>query len=184
MTDQAKRVVVVTGVMGSGKSTLAAALARRLGWVFKEGDDLHDAANIAKMQGGIALTDDDRAPWLARVREWIAGTIAAGGSGVITCSALKRAYREVLRAGLPEVAFVSIEADKALLVRRLRDRQEHFVAADLLPSQLATYEPPAAAEGVLVLSAALPLERQIEAIVTWLSLDPGGRSLSGPREFG
>lgn len=95
------RVVVVMGVSGSGKSTVGACLAERLGWRFADGDDFHSAGDVARMRSGHALTDADRAPWLAAVAAWIGSRLAAGEGGVVACSALKRRYRDILRAGRP-----------------------------------------------------------------------------------
>jgi gluconokinase len=128
------------GVSGSGKSTVGRALAGRLGWDFGEGDDLHPAANVAKMAAGQPLTDDDRWPWLARVRGWIDEHVAAGQPGAITCSALKRAYRDVLRD--EHVVFVHFSGTREQLATRLAARPGHFMPASLLDSQLADLEPP------------------------------------------
>lgn len=128
------------GVSGSGKSTVAAALARHLGVPFQEGDALHSPENIAKMAAGIPLTDADRGPWLERVHAWI----VAHPDGVITCSALKRAYRDQLRE--PGVRFVCLMAPREVLLERMEHRTGHYMHADMLDSQLATFEPPAADE--------------------------------------
>ena len=140
MTDPDPRVLVVMGVSGSGKSTLAATVAERLGWEFAEGDDMHPAANVAKMQAGTPLTDDDRWPWLDVVATWIRAHLDAGTPGVVTCSALKRSYRDVLRA--PGVVFVHVAGDPALVEQRMSARAGHFMPTSLLASQLATLEPP------------------------------------------
>ena len=132
--------IVVMGVSGSGKSTVAAALAAHLGVPFQEGDALHSPENVAKMAAGIPLTDADRAPWLARVHDWI----VAHPEGVITCSALKRAYRDQLRQ--PGVRFVCLTAPREVLLERMEHRTGHYMHADMLDSQLATFEPPAADE--------------------------------------
>ena len=128
------------GVSGAGKSTVGALLAAELGWDFAEGDDLHPDRNIARMAAGTPLTDADRAPWLAAVRTWIDAHVRAGRPGVITCSALKRRYRDVLRA--PQVVFVLLRADPAITARRLAARHGHFMPPALLDSQLQTLEPP------------------------------------------
>jgi len=137
-------VVVLMGVSGCGKSTVGGVLAGRLGWDLGEGDDLHPAANVAKMAAGHPLTDDDRWPWLRRVRGWIDEHVAAGQPGVVTCSALKRAYRDVLRE--PHVVFVYLAGTRDQLLARLTARQGHFMPPALLDSQLADLEPPAADE--------------------------------------
>ncbi len=133
---------VVMGVSGSGKSLIGAALADALGIDFVEGDDYHPPENVRRMAAGIPLTDADRADWLralaARLRE--AGESGAGL--VVTCSALKRSYRDVLRAAAPEVQFVYLEGSRALIAGRVADRRGHFMPASLLDSQLATLEEP------------------------------------------
>jgi carbohydrate kinase (thermoresistant glucokinase family) len=141
-------VLVLMGVTGSGKSTVAGLLSGRLGWALAEGDDLHPPANIAKMAAGHPLTDDDRWPWLRLVREWIDGQIAAGRPGIITCSALKRAYRDVLRD--PHVVFVHLAGSRDVLAGRLAARHGHFMPAQLLDSQLADLEPLATDEQSVV----------------------------------
>ncbi|WP_218838206.1 gluconokinase [Microbacterium sp. SZ1] len=132
-------VLVLMGVAGTGKSTVAAMLAGRLGWTFEEGDDLHPEANVKKMASGDPLTDDDRWPWLDRIAEWIDERIAAGEPGIITCSALKRSYRDVLRRDA--VTFVHFVGDRELILERMLRRQGHFMPTTLLDSQFATLEP-------------------------------------------
>jgi gluconokinase len=134
-------IAVVMGVSGTGKSTIAALLVKALGWPMAEGDDFHSAANVAKMHAGHPLTDADRAPWLAAIADWIGARERAGTGGIITCSALKRAYRDELRAGHPDVRFICLLADHDVLLARLSARQGHFMPASLLDSQLATFEP-------------------------------------------
>jgi gluconokinase len=129
------------GVSGSGKSTVAAGLAERLGWEFAEGDDFHPAENVAKMRAGIPLDDEDRWPWLRAVADWIGERERAGRSVVVTCSALKRSYRDVLRDGHPSVWFAHVTVDPDLLRDRIGRRTGHYMPASLLDSQLATLEP-------------------------------------------
>ena len=133
--------LVVMGVSGVGKSSVARALVARTGWTFQEGDDLHPEANRVKMAAGHPLDDDDRWPWLRRIADWIGGQEAAGKGAVVTCSALKRAYRELLRDGHPSVRFVHLLADENVLTDRVTHRQGHFMPASLLRSQLDTLEP-------------------------------------------
>lgn len=133
-------VLVVMGVAGSGKSTVAGVLAGRLGWELCEGDDLHPPGNVAKMAAGQPLNDDDRWPWLARVREWIDERLRAGEPGIITCSALKRRYRDMLRDD--HVVFVHLSGSREQLLARLTSRYGHFMPASLLDSQFADLEPP------------------------------------------
>ena len=129
------------GVSGSGKTTVARALAARLAWPFQEGDDLHPAANVAKMSRGEPLTDDDRWPWLRTLATWMDERLAAGESGVLTCSALHRSYRDYLRQGRPHVTFCHVTVDPALLAARLERRSGHYMPPSLLASQLAALEP-------------------------------------------
>jgi gluconokinase len=163
-------VIVVMGVSGSGKSTLARALAEAWNWDFQEGDELHPPANIDKMRAGLALDDDDRRPWLERVAAWIAAELARGRDGVVTCSALKRRYRDRLRRAGAGVRFVCIELPPAELERRLR-RRRHFMPASLLDSQLRTLEVPDAAENVLVVAGEDAIEDIVAVVGRWLEQD-------------
>jgi carbohydrate kinase (thermoresistant glucokinase family) len=158
------------GVAGSGKSTVGGLVAGRLGWDIGEGDDLHPAENVAKMASGHPLTDDDRWPWLARVAAWIDQHIAAGRPGVITCSALKHSYRDVLRR--PSVTFVWLDGPRELLAARLASRHGHFMPPTLLDSQFATLEPPREDERVLRISIEEPPSVQADEIVEKLGLIP------------
>jgi len=134
------RHLVVMGVAGCGKSTVGQMLADGLGWPFAEADAFHPPANIAKMSAGGALTDEDRWPWLEAIRDWIAARDAQGTSTVVACSALRRAYRDVLReAG--QVTFVHLDGRTELIGTRLERRPHHFMPASLLPSQVHTLEP-------------------------------------------
>ena len=145
--------MVVMGVSGAGKSTVGRLLAGRLGWEFAEGDDLHPPANVRKMAAGEALTDSDRWPWLEAVASWIDGELRSGRSGVITCSALKRSYREVLVGDRTDVYFCHVQADPELIRERVEAREGHYMPSSLLPSQLATLEPLAPDERGFVVSA-------------------------------
>jgi gluconokinase len=136
-------VLVVMGVSGCGKSTIAALLAGWLGWAFEEGDALHPQANIEKMTSGHRLTDDDRRPWLRRVAAWIDERLDAGENGIITCSALKRAYRDVLDHRGFGVVFVYLAGDGNTISDRMAVRQGHFMPTGLLESQFADLEEPA-----------------------------------------
>lgn len=159
-------VLVVMGVSGSGKSTLAGVLAGRLGWALQEGDDLHPAANVAKMEAGIPLTDEDRRPWLELIREWIVKKQEAGEPGIVTCSALRRSYREILAR--PGVEFVHLKGTKHDLAERLGRRLGHFMPASLLDSQLDTLEPLAPGEAGFVVDAALPVQDAAQQVLDWL----------------
>ena len=133
--------VVVMGVSGSGKSTVAAGLVDRLGCDFAEGDDFHPPANVAKMRAGTPLDDEDRWPWLRRLADWIGQQEAAGRSSVVTCSALKRSYRDLLADGHPSVWFAHVTADPELIRERVEYRTGHYMPSSLLDSQLATLVP-------------------------------------------
>ena len=134
---------VVMGVSGSGKSVIGAALARALGVDFVEGDDYHSAANIERMSSGVPLTDDDRAQWLRSLAARIREANDSGTGLVVSCSALKRSYRDVLRVVASELRFVVLQGSRALLIERLAGRRGHYMPASLLESQLATLEEPA-----------------------------------------
>jgi len=136
-------------VSGSGKSTVAEALGKQLGWRFEDGDSFHPASNVAKMAAGHPLTDEDRAPWLAKVADWVDARLDAGESGVITCSALKRKYRELIDRRGERVEFVYLHGSRELIATRLATRQGHFMPSSLLDSQFATLEEPAADEPVI-----------------------------------
>jgi gluconokinase len=147
--------LVVMGVAGSGKTTIGTALAARLDRAFAEGDDFHSAENVAKMARGEPLTDADREPWLAALAEWIASHQRAARSTVLTCSALKRRYRDTLRAAAPlHVAFVHLAAPRDALLERMRQRKGHFMPPELLDDQLAALEPLGADESGITLDAA------------------------------
>jgi gluconokinase len=130
------------GVAGTGKSTVGAALAHALGVAFVEGDAYHPARNVQRMAAGIPLTDADRSPWLNALAARLREAEATGAGLVMACSALKRSYREVLRAGAASVTFIYLHGDRELLAARLARRHQHFMPASLLDSQLAALEPP------------------------------------------
>jgi carbohydrate kinase (thermoresistant glucokinase family) len=135
-------IVVVMGVSGSGKSTVAALLAAALGCQFQEGDDLHPRENVEKMRSGTPLTDADRLPWLRKIAEEIDGWRARGECGVLTCSALKRSYRDIIIGDRRDVALVYLKGSRDLIHRRMAARHEHFMPVALLDSQFATLEEP------------------------------------------
>jgi gluconokinase len=130
------------GVAGSGKTTVAAILAGRLGWAFEEGDDLHPPGNVQKMRAGHPLTDEDRGPWLDRVARWVDDRLEKGENGLITCSALKRAYRDVINRRGRGVVFVCLKGSRETIAARLAARHGHFMPTALLDSQFADLEPP------------------------------------------
>jgi gluconokinase len=142
--------IIVMGVSGSGKSSVGEVLATRLGLGYVEGDSLHPAANVEKMSKGIPLTDDDRMPWLDVIGERLHDAITRGKGVVVTCSALKRIYRDRLRtAAGGHLYFVYLEGSKALLTKRMGERKGHFMPASLLESQLQTLEVPTGEPGVV-----------------------------------
>lgn len=169
------RRLLVMGVSGAGKTTLAEALARRLGAAFIDADDLHPPANRAKMAAGEPLDDADRAPWLDAVAQVIAGWAATGRAGVIACSALKRAYRDRLRAADPGLVTVYLDVEEAELLRRLARRRGHFFPAELLASQLAVLEPPTRDEDVVSVSGEFTIDEAVEETVRRLSSGPSDR---------
>ncbi|WP_067789186.1 gluconokinase [Nocardia amikacinitolerans] len=163
------------GVSGSGKSTVAGMLSAALGWELVEGDDLHPAANIAKMADGEPLTDSDRWPWLARIAQWIEVQVRAGRSGIVTCSALKRSYRDVLRSAVPGrtgsiVTFIHLIGTREQLHRRLITRLDHFMPAGLLDSQLRTLEDPTPDEQVAEIGIDAPPDQIARAALAALRL--------------
>jgi len=156
------------GVSGVGKSTVAQGIATVTGWPFAEGDTFHTPANVEKMHSGHPLTDEERLPWLRNIGAWMSEQIAHGSSGVVTCSALRRGYRDVLREGRPEVRFCHLAASEDLVADRLSRRTDHFMPATLLRSQYETLEPLEPDEpGVVVSiegSSAAVLARALEAL--------------------
>jgi carbohydrate kinase (thermoresistant glucokinase family) len=163
-------IVVVMGVSGSGKSTVAALLAGALGCHFQEGDDLHPLENVEKMRGGTPLTDTDRLPWLRKIAEEIDGWRARGECGVLTCSALKRSYRDVIIGDRRDVVVVYLKGSYDLIHRRMAARHEHFMPVALLDSQFATLEEPTPDEDPIIVDIggkpaeiAHEIVRQLEA---------------------
>jgi gluconokinase len=158
-------VLLVTGVSGSGKTTVGMLLAERLGWAYAEADSFHPAANVAKMAAGHPLDDADREPWLAAIGEWIDATTRAGAPAVVTCSALKRSYRDRLRAGRPNVRLVYLDADEETIAARLAGRRDHFFPPDLLASQFRDLEPPAADEDAWRVRVDAPAEQTVDRLI-------------------
>jgi gluconokinase len=154
-------VVVIMGVSGSGKTTVGRLLAARLGWEFRDADEFHSPANIAKMAAGQALNDADRAPWLEAIRGYIEGRLRAGAGAVVACSALKARYRERILPDRARVQPVYLHGDFALIRERLRQRAGHFMKANLLRSQFETLEPPSDALRLEVRSPPPVLVEQI-----------------------
>lgn len=164
--------LLVMGVAGSGKSTIAALMAGRLGWTFRDADDFHPPENVAKMSAGVPLTDADREPWLAAIAAWIDEKRATGRKGVVTCSALKRAYRDVLIGGRDDVRLVFLQGDRALVGARMAARRDHFMPTALLDSQFATLEAPTPDEQPVVVHVGGAPEEIVAAILSALDLAP------------
>jgi gluconokinase len=169
----APTTIVVMGVSGSGKSTVAAGLVDRLGWEFAEGDDFHPPANVAKMRNGVPLDDDDRWPWLRTLAAWIGEHEQAGKSAVVTCSALKRSYRDLLRDGHPSVWFAHVTADAEQIRDRVQRRTGHYMPPSLLDSQLATLEPLQDDEPGASVSGAGQPDEVVDALLATLRAERG-----------
>jgi gluconokinase len=183
MDDNQQPVLVIMGISGSGKSTVAGILAGQLGWDLEEGDDLHPQENVDKMSSGVPLTDEDRAPWLDTISSWIIEHTMAGVPGIITCSALKRRYRDVLREN--NVVFVHLTGSKDLIGRRLATRHDHYMPATLLDSQVSTLEPPEPDENAITIDAGRKPAEEAAEVVRRLGLTPSpGSSSFGAREPG
>jgi gluconokinase len=173
-------IVVVAGVSGSGKTTVAALLSGHLGWPFTDGDLLHPAANIAKMAKGVPLTDADRQPWLQAIAALMDERIAAGQSAIVACSALKRAYRDLLLTGRPSARMAFLLIAEEIVARRLAVRHDHFFDGRLLRSQFADLEPPVPDEtAVIVVPERGGPEATAEAVIALLNL--GGPAAGGDR---
>ena len=167
-TDAPTLVLVLMGVAGSGKTTVGRLLASRLGWDFAEGDDMHPRANVAKMASGDPLSDDDRRPWLERIAAWIEERRASNQPGIVTCSALKRAYRDMLRGS--GVVFVYLTGSKEKIADRLAQRHGHFMPALLLDSQLSDLEPPGPDEKSITVDVNGTADQQADEIISRLRL--------------
>jgi carbohydrate kinase (thermoresistant glucokinase family) len=166
-------VFVFIGVAGSGKTTVAAIVAGRLGWPFEEGDDMHPASNIEKMAAGLPLTDADRLPWLERVTEWVEKRLDAGENGLITCSALKRSYRDLINRRGSGVVFVYMAGSKETIAARLAARHGHFMPSALLDSQFADLEEPAPDEPAMRVDIGRPASVIAQEILEGFGLTEG-----------
>ncbi|WP_457966159.1 gluconokinase [Arthrobacter sp. D1-29] len=165
--------LVVMGVAGSGKSTIAAALSQQLGWACAEADEFHPQANINKMSQGIPLQDEDRWPWLQEIRDWMTAQAQSGQSTVLTCSALRQSYRQLLSEAEGRVLFLHLHGEADLIGQRMQGREGHFMPPTLLPSQLATLEPLSPeelAQGSLRLDISNSPEELVRAILAALKL--------------
>jgi len=160
--------LIVMGVSGSGKSTIGEHLAKRLGWPYEDADQFHPASNVAKMSAGHPLTDEDRWPWLNAIAAEIDRVCEADERVVIGCSALKRAYRDVLLHGRTDVRLVYLDGSQALIADRLGRRKDHFMPPGLLTSQFDTLEPPTRDEHPLTVSIDAPVEAIVEDVVRQL----------------
>ena len=160
-------VIILMGVAGSGKSSVGEALARRLGWPFRDADDFHSARNREKMRCGIPLDDNDRRPWLDAIRASIVQSLSAGENAIYACSALKQAYRELLAADAEKVKFVYLKGPPGLITERLAKRQDHFFNPALLQTQFDDLEEP---HGVLEADISLPPEAIADSIIAALGL--------------
>ena len=160
------KALVVMGVSGSGKTTVAAAIAARVGALFLDADDFHPAANTAKMAAGVPLTDEDRWPWLALVGDEIARRVADGERVVMACSALRRRYRDVLRASSDDLVFAQLDGSRALLGERIGARTDHFMPVSLLGTQLRALEPLEKDERGFVLDIAQTPDHLADTAVT------------------
>ena len=170
MAESGAPVVVVMGVAGSGKTTVGAMLAGRLGWSYAEADEFHSPQNVAKMAAGHPLTDADRMPWLEAIGHWIDERRAAGEPGIVSCSGLKRKYRDMLRGGRPEVRIVFLEGSREVISRRMVARHGHYMHANMVDSQFADLEPPAADEQALIVSVEATPPEIVAKIVDDLAL--------------
>ena len=160
--------LVVMGVSGSGKSTIAEQLAARLGWRYVDGDLFHPPANVAKMSAGHPLTDEDRWPWLRAIAAEIDRLAAAGARAVVACSALKRAYRDILVHGRDDIRIVFLSGTKDLIAKRLAARKGHFMPPGLLDSQFKTLEPPQPSERPITVSIDAPVDGIVDDIARQL----------------
>lgn len=161
--------LVVMGVSGSGKTTVARAVAEQLGWVYAEGDDFHTEAAVAKMHAGRPLTDEDRRPWLRTLAAWVGARESAGDDAVLTCSALKRRYRDVLAEGHASVRFVHVSAAPEAIRQRLEQRRGHYMPASLLDSQLTALEPLQPDEPGWTVAADRPPEQVVAEVLAMLA---------------
>lgn len=166
--------LVVMGVTSSGKSTLAEAFAEKFGWAYRDGDSFHSPENVAKMKAGTPLTDEDRWPWLRSIAAWLAEHREAGRRAVVSSSALKRAYREILVGGEPlEVRLVFLEGSRRLIAERMAKRRNHYMPTSLLDSQFAILEPPGDDETPITIEVDGTPEEMLATLVATLEAETG-----------
>ena len=165
-------VLVVMGVSGSGKTTIATLLAKKLGWTYRDGDEFHPPANVEKMQGGVPLTDEDRWPWLKAIAAFIDDELKHRTKTIVTCSALKRRYRDIIVDGRTGVRLVYLRGDKTLLETRLKRRHGHFMPSSLLQSQFDALEEPGSDENPLTVSVEGTPDQILDEIMERLGLSP------------
>ena len=175
--DKMPCVLVVMGVSGSGKSTIGDQLAQRLGWSYEDGDKFHPASNVAKMSAGHPLTDEDRWPWLQAIADEIDRVCESGRHAVIACSALKRAYRDILAHRRSDVRIVFLKGTEALIAKRLAQRKHHFMPPGLLASQFKTLEPPGPDENPVTASIEPSVDAIVDDIMRQLRVDPADRGV-------
>jgi gluconokinase len=162
--------LIVMGPSSTGKTTTGELLSRKLDWEFAEGDTFHPQANIAKMSAGTPLDDSDRQPWLEKIRDWISGKADAGCDIVVTCSALKRSYRDILSGARADVRFIELVADKQLVAERMANRKGHFMPQSLLDSQFATLQDLQDDENGVKIVVDAPPETVVERALVGLNL--------------
>ena len=162
-------IVVVMGVSGSGKSTVGGLLARRLGWTYLDGDDFHSPENIEKMSRGVSLTDEDRLPWLASIKEEIDNRIGNGCDAVVACSALQRNYRMHLAQGISAIRFVYLKGESAVIQERMKSRENHYMKSEMLASQFASLEEPHDAIVADIRKAPQDIVSQVEGELVYIA---------------
>ncbi|WP_028279982.1 gluconokinase [Arthrobacter sp. H5] len=166
--------LVIMGISGSGKTTIASLLSRKLGWTYAEADEFHSVENIGKMTEGTALTDEDRWPWLTSIQEWMTSKTGQSESTIVTCSALKRTYRNVLTQADGDVRFVHLLGDVELIRERMKTRSGHFMPESLLPSQVSTLEPLQAGEPGMTINNTGTPDEVTDHILSEFGLHPRG----------
>ena len=173
MPERTPRILLVIGVAGAGKSTIGEAVAERLNWAYRDADSFHPQANIDKMSAGQPLNDEDRWPWLDAISGWIGERLQRGENGVVSCSGLKRVYRDRVIQGRDSVRLVFLRGEKSVIAERMAARLDHFMPTALLDSQFAALEEPDAEERPIIADIALSPERICDQILADLDLPKG-----------